>query len=293
MVALARGGSAVTVREYGKILVYPARGRLLFATDFHGQLRDFQRMAARFSARRAQGEDLYLLFAGDFIHGPQPGRVGRWLEEDESPALLDALAALLEAHPGRVHSLLGNHEHAHLGGASTQKFYRGLDNDVTALDRRLGVLGRQRACAMFRSFSLLALAPCGVLFTHAAPNLEATDDLLHRLAAVSYDGRDENLLGLIWPRGVRPDRIDAVLIALRFKGIYPRVSAYGHEVVPSGVDRSEHRQIVVSTSFAVADRVKTFLELDLAAHYEDTDDLRDGRELVRLYPERSIGVASA
>ena len=55
------------------------------------------------------------------------------------------------------------------------------------------------------------------------------------------------------------------------------------------VDRSMHRQIVVSTSFAVADHVKTFLELDLSARYLQVSDLRDGIELVRLYPERAIG----
>ena len=45
-------------------------GRLLFATDFHGQLEDFRRVVAIYERRRAAGEDLYLLFAGDFVHGP-------------------------------------------------------------------------------------------------------------------------------------------------------------------------------------------------------------------------------
>lgn len=279
----------MTVREYGKLLVYPDSGRLLFATDFHGQLLDFQRLAARFSARRARGEDIYLLFAGDFVHGPRPGqRRGPWLQHDRSPELLDALAALLRAHPGRVHSLLGNHEHAHLGGVHTQKFYRGLDNDVTALNRRLGAR-LDEVQGLFRSFHLAALAPCGVFFSHAAPDLPDTPDLLHRITTARFDQRDEVLLKMLWPRGVSDARIDAVLDAMRFKGIRPRVAAYGHEIIPSGVDRSQHRQIVVSTSFAVADRVKTFIELDLSAEYTCAEDLRPGIELVRLYPERAAG----
>lgn len=279
----------MAVREYGKILVYPATGRLIFATDFHGQLADFQRLAARFTARRARGEDLYLLFAGDFVHGPRPAQPGRWLVDDESPALLDALQVLLDAHPGRVHSLLGNHEHAHLGGMPTRKFYRGIDDDVTALERRLGPARAAQARALFRSFSLLALAPCGVLFSHAAPNLALEPGLLHRLATARFEQRDDALLQLLWPRAVPDERMDEILAALRFKGIQPRIAAYGHEIIPSGVDRSSLRQIVVSTSFAVADRFKTFLELDLSGSYADTAALREGRELVRLYPERCVG----
>lgn len=279
----------MAVREYGKLLVYPDRGRLIFATDFHGQLLDFQRLAARFSARRARGEDLYLLFAGDFVHGPRPDqRRGPWLRPDRSPQLLLALEQLLRDHPGRVHSLLGNHEHAHLGGAPTQKFYRGLDDDVSVLNQRLGDQ-RRRFCDLFRSFYAAALAPCGLLFTHAAPDLPATPDLLHRVTTARFDQRDEVLLKLLWPRGVPSGRIDAVLEAMRFKGIQPRVSVYGHEIIPSGVDRSRPRQLVVSTSFAVADRVKTFIEVDLAAEYACPEDLRPGVELVRLYPERAAG----
>lgn len=42
----------------------------MFATDFHGQLADFQRVVSIYQARRDAGEDVFLLFAGDFIHGP-------------------------------------------------------------------------------------------------------------------------------------------------------------------------------------------------------------------------------
>ena len=277
------------VRQYGKILVYPASGRLMFATDFHGQLQDFLRVTTRFVQRRQDGEDIYLLFAGDFIHGPRPGQGGRWLHPDQSPDLLDSLLDLLEQHPGRIHALLGNHEHAHLGGLPTQKFYRGIDNDVAALARRLGKKKALRAEALFQSFSLLALSPCGVIFSHAAPNLRPEPGLLHKIATARFDQREDALMRLTWPRGVEPDRLDAVFRRLRFKGIQPRIAAYGHEIIASGVDRSMHRQIVVSTSFAVADRVKTFLELDLSAQYQEVADLRDGIELVRLYPERAIG----
>ena len=96
----------MTVRQYGKILVYPARGRLMFATDFHGQLQDFMRVTTRFVQRRQGGEDIYLLFAGDFVHGPRPGQSGRWLHRDQSPEILEVLEELLRQHPGRIHACL-------------------------------------------------------------------------------------------------------------------------------------------------------------------------------------------
>ena len=281
----------MSVRRYGNILVYPATGRLMFVTDFHGQVADLRRAIARFTARLARGEDIYLLFAGDFVHGPAPGQVTGWLQKDESIAVLDELVPFLEAHPERVHSLLGNHEHGHLGGVPTRKFYRGIEDDVSALEERLGPHRTEAVRALFSTFALLALAPCGVMFTHAAPDLDPTHpDLLRTLASARLDQRDPVLLSLLWPRAVQSrERMQAIFEALRFKGIHPRIAAYGHEIAPRGVDRSEPDQVVVSSSFAVADRYKTFLDVDLSAAYSSVADLREGIELVRLYPERAIG----
>ena len=275
------------VEQYGRILVYPSSGRLLFATDFHGQLRDFRRLASWFSTRRADGEDVYLLFAGDFVHGPRPGQHGRWLETDRSPALLKAFQALQNEHPGRVHSLLGNHEYGHLGGPLTQKFYRGQDDDVSALCRRLGRTEADAAHALFAQFSLLALSPCGVVFSHAAPNLTIVPDLISRIIHADVHQRDAVIMQLTWPRAVEDTHIEAVLDALSFQGIDPQIAAYGHEIIPTGVDRSMHRQLVVSTSFAIADRHKRVLDVDLAATYSDVSDFREGKELRLLYPQHA------
>ena len=279
----------MSVRRYGKVLVYPGQGRLMFVTDFHGQIEDFQRVVARFTARLERGEDVYLLFAGDFVHGPVPGMISGWLRRDESVAILGALIPLMEAHPDRVHSLLGNHEHGHIGGKRTQKFYRKLDDDVSVLEDRLGPEASAVARRLFASFSLLALTPCGVMFTHAAPNLDPEQSgLLHKVMTARYDRTDPVVMSLLWPRTVaEPARMEAVFEALRFKGIRPRIAAYGHEIAPQGIDATDHQQIVVSSSFAVADRYKTFLDLDLSAKYAKIGDLRPGVELVRLYPERA------
>lgn len=281
-------GDMGEIRRYGNILVYPAEGRLIFATDFHGQLTDFRRVVSRFRARVERDEDLYLLFAGDFVHGPRADQVSGWLKTDDSPTILEELEALLAEFPDRVCSLLGNHEHGHLGGPKTQKFYRGIDDDVTALEERLGGERTAEICTLFSSFALVALTPCGVMFTHAAPGVSETT--LADIAAARLDRAERPVMELLWPRVVSsPDRLDAAFQIMTFGGITPRIAAYGHDVVPTGVDRDSYRQVVISTSFAIPDRHKLLLELDLSRQYEDTFDLREGIELVHLYPEKALG----
>ncbi len=276
------------IRRYGNILVYPAQGRLIFATDFHGQLADFRRVVARFRSRVVRGEDLYLLFAGDFVHGPRADQIRGWLKTDDSPTILRELEALLKEFPDRVQSLLGNHEHGHLGGPKTQKFYRGIEDDVTALEKRLGASRTAEICALFSSFALVALTPCGVMFSHAAPGV--IDATLSDIAAARLDRAERPVMELLWPRVVSsPDRLDATFDIMKFGGVTPRIAVYGHDVVPTGIDRNSYRQVVISTSFAIPDRHKLLLELDLSRQYEDTFDLREGVELVHLYPEKALG----
>ena len=47
--------------------------------------------------------------------------------------------------------------------------------------------------------------------------------------------------------------------------------------------------MVISTSFGIPDRHKLLLEIDLSQHYQDPFDLREGVELVHLYPEKALG----
>ena len=53
---------------------------------------------------------------------------------DETPAILEALFALMDRFGDRVLSLCGNHEHAHIGGRCTQKFH---SNEAEHLEAQL------------------------------------------------------------------------------------------------------------------------------------------------------------
>ena len=109
-----------------RFLQLPNHGRLLVGTDMQGNLRDFRQLATRF---RAAGPDAHLLLTGDLVHGPDDETAQKWPDHlgtpyiDESPALMDAFLEEQRLAPGRVHCLMGNHDHAHFGGPVTSKFH--------------------------------------------------------------------------------------------------------------------------------------------------------------------------
>ena len=65
------------------------------------------------------------------------------------------------------------------------------------------------------------------------------------------------------------------------------ISIYGHDVIPEGYECVGDEQIVVSTSFGLADSNKVYVSLDLAAKYGRVQDLRVGHELLPLYPDKA------
>jgi Calcineurin-like phosphoesterase len=276
----------------GRILWLPKRGRLFAATDLQGNLEDFARIRELFVKSLLRREDSYLLFTGDLIHGPEippehwPSYLGDFYHDQSGEVVLQ-FANLAEQFPGRVHCLLGNHEHAHIGGPSTAKFH---DDDVLALEYAIGPQNTERLKQLFRAFPLLAISPCGIVFTHGAPAAAPVSP--EEVEQTSYEGyetatyedlaRDRVLGPLLWSRGCEPSRATAFLQAIA--GESGHIAAFGHDVVPSGYECNGAEQICFSTSFGLFNKDKVYLDLDLASHYRSVHDLRDDIEIRKLYP---------
>lgn len=285
-----------------KLVRYPDRGRLLVAADLHGNLRDFLTIVARFEG---MGDDAHLLFLGDLLHGPllepaawpqtpaAPSPLRGRPYRDESPAILLGLQLLAERYPGRVFSLLGNHEHAHIGGPRTAVFAR---DEAGALEQRLGLENSVWLAGQLKTLPLWAIAPCGVLFSHAAPAAELTSlgELetidYRRYAAPKGEARSRakatkpgegaaRLLGqLLWERALPPFKAQALL------GVTgAQMVVYGHAVIPTGYQTIGYEQLILSSSFAMEDEHKKVLSLDLSATYLTVEDLRPGIEILSLY----------
>lgn len=273
-----------------RVLRLPDHGRLIVCTDLQGCLRDFHRIVEVFEATLAATGDAQLLFTGDLIHGPHldehdwPDFLGEYYR-DASGAVIDELAALMRRHPDRVHALVGNHEHGHIGGPHTAKFAA---DEVAVLEHLLGPTAAERMRAVLREFALVAVAPCGAVFTHGAP--AATIASIADIEAARLDGfelgspidiLDTPVIGpILWARSAEPD------VAARFvQALGGTFCVYGHDVIPEGFEIVGDEQIVVSTSFGVFDANKVYVALDLARRYQSVHDLRVGHEILPLYPD--------
>lgn len=275
-----------------RLLRLPEKGELLICTDLHGNLRDFGTMVGLFEQRLAEGTDPFLLFTGDLIHGPSctpeewPEYLGSYFP-DESGEVVEGFIRLQERHPTQVACLLGNHEHSHVGGPHTPKFW---PDETMYFEQSVGPKRAKRFKKLFRTFPAVALAPCGVVVTHAAPNAEIGGPA--EIEELRYEGFEElpissleemPLLGrLLWSRRCPPRVARRFLDALSVDQSLDLV-VYGHEIVPEGYERIGEEQLLLSTSFGVPDGNKTYLVLDLTGRYRSAKDLRQTIELRALH----------
>lgn len=269
-----------------RLLRLPASGRLLAATDIQGNLRDFLRMVALFEEAP---EESVLVFTGDLVHGPDALTEQHWPDylgtpyRDESPEVVQAFLDAQARYPGRVHCLLGNHEHSHVGGPRTAKFH---EDEALALEARMGPESVAAMRTLFIQLPLVAVAPNGVVLLHAAPSapLSSPRELDEvPLEGYSHMGIDQfahvPVLGAtLWSRLARPEQARAFLAALG-----GRIAIFGHDVVREGYERVGDEQLCVSTSFALLDEQKVYVELELARTYATVHALREGVELKKLY----------
>jgi hypothetical protein len=269
-----------------RLLRLPASGRLLVATDIQGNLRDFQRMVALFEA---SPDDSVLVFTGDMVHGPDEETENHWPDflgtpyRDESPAVVETFLDAEARYPDRVYCLMGNHEHSHVGGPRTAKFHA---DEAYALEERVGPGPAGAMRTLFARLPLVAVAPNGVVLLHAAPSarLESVDQLeAVKLEGYADWGIEEFLqipvLGpTLWSRMATPEQARAFLSVLG-----GRIAIYGHDVVREGYEKVGDEQLCVSTSFALLDENKTYVELDLARTYPNVHALEEGVELKKLY----------
>jgi hypothetical protein len=276
-----------------RVLRFPDRGRLLVCTDLQGCMRDYRRMVDLFEqALHTYQGDAHLLFTGDLIHGPHidpedwPDFLGEYYR-DASGEVMIAYAGLAAQYPGRVHALIGNHEHGHVGGPHTAKFAA---DEVALLEQILGPAATARMRGIIHTFALAAVTKCGVVFTHGAPaaqidsisDVEAAD-----LSGAQYSSPlevlDTPVVGkILWARSATEAEARRFLRAMT-----GTISMYGHDVIPEGYETVGDEQIIVSTSFGLFDQNKVYASLDLSARYRNVHDLRVGQELLPLYPDKA------
>ncbi len=272
-----------------RVVTLPNRGRLIVGTDFQGNVADFDRLAALFEKAAERPDGATLVVTGDLVHGPEIVRQ-RWPEYlgsfyvSDSVRVLQAAVRLSEKFPGRVHYLLGNHEHAHIGGPIVSKFFA---DEANRLEVLLGPSQTQRIRSWFATWPLVVHAPsAGIILTHGAPNaiIESAEDVecaRLELPDGEIGGVDELVAELLWARSASEARARAFMAA-----IHPdlNVAIYGHDVARAGYAIDREPLLCISTSFGCFDGDKLYLDWDLARSATSAAELA-ADALFPLYPD--------
>lgn len=280
-----------------RLLVLPPRGHALVSTDMHGNGDDFRRLRALFLALAARDPELHWVVLGDAVHGPNDRARASAPEyydyPDESWEIVAGLIELAAERPGRVHYVLGNHDYGHIGGTRTSKFF---DDEVANLESRLDLADVERLRAYFRRAVLAVVAPCGALLCHGSPDdrLRAIGDL-DRIALPPAPGDDygcEVVRGFLTFYGQKGEVTERLLAVASQAGHRMVMVLHGHDRTPEGWFVEGGNQGCPVLFGALRER-KSVVLLDLGATYASIGELREGREILRLYGAEVDGMIAA
>ena len=285
------GNGEVLVEGAKVVTIEQATGLALISADVHGNWRDFARLRELFLASEARGEQPLWISVGDWVHGPAAGQRrdindarGKPLYDydDETPAITEALFALMDEYPGRVVSLCGNHEWAHIGGRRTRKFH---DDEAAHLEARMTAAQVRELRRRFASWPILVrLAPCGVVVSHGAPDV-ADAAAFEQLRYLGPCPGRVLLLSVMSRYGFNAGEDEALLAALSDEQCRYSLLLHGHDREEEGHAPSGPAALLLCTSFGARQARKTYAWLDLSKRYDSLQMLERSGALRRLWPE--------
>ena len=265
----------------------PSEGSLLVSTDLHGNWEDFARLRAVWESLAApDGTPAHWAILGDLVHGPDdearredPTICGY---ADRSPELVEAVSALQRTHPDHVHYVLGNHDHAHLGGPRTAKFHA---DEAAHLEGRMDPDAVARLRALFGRALLLVTTPCGAALCHGAPKdtIRQPSDVDGVSLPARRAWERTVIASLTTAYGQPREVVERFLVAASRGGPEQRFVIHGHDRAEAGVFVHGGNQLC-PVLFGAPRQRRRYVVLDLAARYRGVRSLREGIEIRRLWP---------
>ncbi len=277
--------------NYGRrFKMLPGEGKLLVQTDIHGNYEDFCRLRDIFFQLLREAPASHWVILGDVVHGPSRSAMEQnralWGFEDESFRIVQEIRRFQEQYPEQIHFVLGNHEHAHVGGPRTRKFH---DDETSYLESKLTKTQRQILRQFIEAALLCVATPCGAFLVHGAPGLvmEGREEI----DAICFDdaknSRRERLILKHFLRSYGQPRELAQLFLMslnRFVEQRQNFVVHGHDADRAGFFVEGGNQICPTLFGAPRDK-KRYLVLDLKTRYDSLDELIDEGCLRYLYPE--------
>ena len=256
-------------------------GLVLVATDLHGNFDDFNHLRTIFSHLWMHSQKKtrpVLLITGDLFHGPSDTKA--WLSpgvsnyQDQSARLFRELMTLLRAYPNQATVLLGNHDHAHIGGPKTSKFYA---DEAAVFEKTLSQREIFHLEYFLRSLPLVAISEGNVVFTHAsAPSSPISINEIKNLQYEGYrnlypiDFMHSYSLGeLLWRR--KAPETDTLRFIKAMTGHKKGIHIHGHNVAPRGFHWESSHELCFSSSFGAKDFLKTVVLISNQALYDNRE----------------------
>jgi predicted phosphodiesterase len=268
--------------------ILPNEGKLMVSTDLHGNAEDFFALRDRFLSLFSLDSHSHWVILGDLVHAPNAASRSEYPQlydyGDGSIEIVQAVSDLIATYPERIHFVLGNHDHAHIGGPRTAKFY---PDEAAQLESSLTSTQITTLHTLFQSALLAISTTSGLFLSHGAPGIELDSiseindlPLNQSLWTPQQHCIFEHLLGSY---GQPPEKADLFLLRIsKLTGIKHTIIIHGHDRDEDGFFTEGHNQCCPCI-FGSPKYKKSYLLLDLASYYRDVSQIRRGIELFYLH----------
>jgi serine/threonine-protein phosphatase PP1 catalytic subunit len=244
-----------------KLIELPDYGRLIVVTDLHGNLDDYE---AYLNLWDESDPDFHIVFTGDLIHAIS-------LDDDGSVEIVEDAMAKSRQY-SNFHTLLGNHEWAHI---THKEIYKSgedlLMNFKNLVSFKKGFIepSLTRYIKFFKTMPYFLKTANGLFISHSGPsakirNIEGFDKI--------FEGDYSNpiLYDFLWNRFTKVTNYNRDDVSRFLDIVDSKYMIVGHCPVESY--EIFGNQMIMSSSFNT--NVKTYLDIDLSSEINSMKDVQ-------------------
>lgn len=249
-----------------KMIELPNHGRLIVVTDLHGNLDDYNYYVNLWDE---SDPDFHIVFTGDLIHGLD-------MDSDGSVEILDD-AISKSSQFANFHTLLGNHEWAHITHKTIYKNHEDLlMNFKNLVSFKKGYIepALTNYIRFFKTMPYFARTAKGIFISHSGPSAKIRSiEAFNRMFEDGYSS--PMLYDFLWNRFTKVTQYTREDVDRFLDIVGCKCMVVGHCPVESYEVFSN--QIIMSSSFDT--KVKTYLDIDLSA---DVDSIKDVQKQLKF-----------